>query len=203
LITLALESLRGIKIVAASKQQSIEKIRRVLQEGIHAFGENFVQEALPKMEALKNESIEWHFIGHIQSNKTKTIAQYFDWVQSVDRKIIAQRLHDHRLSTLPPLNICLEINETGGNTKSGISLNEVPDFIEFLKPLSQLKWRGLMTTITADYEKTAKLFFDLKKKGYDIDTLSMGMSADYHEAMKYGATMVRLGTLIFGQRNKS
>lgn len=198
-----LESLRCIKIVAASKQQSVEKIRRALQEGIRAFGENFVQEARPKMEALKNENIEWHFIGHIQSNKTKTIARYFDWVQSIDRKIIAKKLHDHRSPTSPPLNICLEINETGGDTKSGISLDEAPDFIDYLKPLSHLKWRGLMTTVTADYEKTAKLFFDLKKKGYDIDTLSMGMSADYQEAVKYGATMVRLGTLIFGQRNKS
>jgi pyridoxal phosphate enzyme (YggS family) len=191
----------GIKIVAASKQQSIEKIRQVLREGITALGENFVQEAIPKIEALKGESIEWHFIGQVQSNKTRLIAQYFDWVQSVEKESIAKRLNDQRPSTCSPLNICIEINDSKEASKAGIALCDLPDFIDKVRGLPRLRWRGLMTTVTEDYEKTAKAFFALKEKGYDIDTLSMGMSSDYVQAIKYGATMVRLGTLIFGKRS--
>jgi len=194
-----------VTLVAASKQQSIEKIQSVIQSGLYRFGENYLQEAIPKIEYFKSQKInlEWHFIGHVQSNKTKEIANYFDWVQSVDSKKISGRLNAQRDVTLPPLNICIEINETGGTQKSGIKLNKLPELITYIQTLPHLKFRGLMTTVTEDYEKTAKAFQDLKKQGYNIDTLSMGMSQDYLMAIKLGATMVRLGTILFGKRQTS
>lgn len=193
-----------VKLVAACKQQSVENIQLAIQSGLYRFGENYLQEAIPKIEYFKSQKInlEWHFIGHIQSNKTKEIANYFDWVQSVDSKKIAMRLDAHRNPDLPPLNICIEINETGNIQKSGIKLNQLNDLITHIQTLPRLKFRGLMTMVTEDYEKVAKVFHDLKKQGYDIDTLSMGMSQDYLKAISLGATMVRLGTILFGTRGE-
>ncbi len=194
-----------VKVVAASKQQSITDIQKAIESGIVSFGENYLQEAIPKIEHFKKNpkvTLEWHFIGHIQSNKTKEIAKYFDWVQSIDSKKIASRLNSQREANLPPLNICIEINETGGKQKSGIKLNQLADLITHIQTLPHLKFRGLMTIVTEDYEKTAKSFHDLKKQGYDCDTLSMGMSQDYQEAINLGATLVRLGTILFGKRGE-
>ncbi len=210
-----LKILGNVKLVAVSKQQSIENIQSAIQSGIYRFGENYLQEAISKIEYFKKENLaqinsetnfeinlEWHFIGHIQSNKTKEIAHYFDWVHSVDSKKIATRLNTQRGPDLLPLNICIEINETGGTQKSGIKLNQVSDLIAHIQTLPHLKFRGLMTIVTEDYEKVAKAFQDLKKQGYDNDTLSMGMSQDYLKAISLGATMVRLGSLIFGPRTE-
>jgi len=208
-----LKALGNVKLVAASKQQSIENIKSAIQSGIYCFGENYVQEAIPKIEYFKSHkaelsnlypdiNLEWHFIGHIQSNKTKEIAKYFDWVQSVDSKKIAARLNTQRSPDLLPLNICIEINETGNTQKSGITLNQLADLIAHIQTLHRLKFRGLMTMVTEDYKKAAKVFHDLKKQGYDIDTLSMGMSQDYLKAISLGATMVRLGTILFGTRGE-
>lgn len=200
-----LKSLGDVKLVAASKQQCIDNIKLAIQSGIYKFGENYLQEAIPKIEYFKKNSdinLEWHFIGQIQSNKTKEIAKYFDWVQSVDSKKVATRLNAQRDSTLPLLNICVEINETGNIQKSGIKLNQLKDLINHIQTLPHLKFRGLMTMVTEDYEKTAKAFHDLKKQGYDSDTLSMGMSQDYLKAISLGATMVRLGTILFGTRGE-
>jgi PLP dependent protein len=173
-----LKTLGDVTLLAISKQQSVQKIRETIQVGLYRFGENYVQEAIPKIEILKKEgytNIEWHFIGQIQSNKTGEIAKYFDWVHSLDRKKIAARLNAQRSSgSILPLNICIEINNSGDVHKPGIKLSELADFIAYLEALPNLKWRGLMTTVTEDYEKVAKAFYDLKKQGYNIDTLSMG-----------------------------
>jgi pyridoxal phosphate enzyme (YggS family) len=195
-----IQALGDVKLLAVSKQQSIEKIQAAIEAGIYRFGENYLQEALPKINALKNYPLEWHFIGRIQANKTGSIAHYFDWVHSLDRKKIAVRLNNQRPPALPPLNVCIEINLSQNPDKSGIPENQLADFINYIQHLPHLKWRGLMTMITQDYEKVAKIFYDLKKQGYDIDTLSMGMTKDYQKAIQSGATLVRLGTHIFGER---
>jgi pyridoxal phosphate enzyme (YggS family) len=203
--TLAAQSLHpsnSIKLLAASKQQSIEKILALYHQGQRVFGENYVQEALPKIIALKDTPIEWHFIGQIQRNKTSEIAQYFAWVHSIDRCIVAERLNTQRPGHLPPLQICIEINETKHGKKSGISLLELPALVACLQSLPRLQWRGLMTMVTEDYVKTANYFRILQKQGYAIDTLSMGMSQDYPQAIACGANLIRLGTALFGERKQ-
>ena len=203
-----LPDLKNIKLIAVSKKCSIQHIEQVINKfNILSFGENYVQEALPKINFFKKKypQLEWHFIGPIQSNKTKQIAGHFDWVQSLDRHTIAAKLNFYRQYTfpdLPALNICIQINDSQKPGQSGITLKSLTAFLEFLKPLSALKFRGLMTMTANDYQKTAEAFYALKNLGYDIDTLSMGMSQDYPAAVKAGATMIRLGTLIFGEREK-
>jgi PLP dependent protein len=192
----------SIKVLAVSKYQSIEKIQSLYYQGQHDFGENYLQEALSKIHSLQNASIEWHFIGHIQRNKTREIAEHFSWVQSLDRVVIAERLNEHRPDDLPPLQVLIEINASNDRQKSGINLQALPALITCVQKLPRLKWRGLMTMITSDYEKVAKHFFLLQQQGYDIDTLSMGMSQDYPHAIACGATMIRIGTALFGERKK-
>lgn len=187
-------------IIAVSKGQPLEKIQKAIALGQTIFGENYLQEALPKILALKEKNLEWHFIGQIQSNKTRDIATYFSWVQSLDNLKIAERLNNQRPTHLPPLQICIEINEGHHPNKPGIPLSKLPIFIEKLKTLPHLHWRGLMTTITEEYETVANAFHQLKKQGHDIDTLSMGMSNDYKKAIELGATMIRVGTAFFGER---
>jgi PLP dependent protein len=192
----------SIKVLAVSKYQSIEKIQSLYHQGQHDFGENYLQEALSKIQSLQNTSIEWHFIGHIQRNKTREIAEHFSWVQSLDRAVIAERLNEHRPDDLPPLQVLIEINASNDRQKSGISLQALPALITCVQKLPHLKWRGLMTMITSDYEKVAEHFFLLQQQGHDIDTLSMGMSQDYPHAIACGATMIRMGTGLFGERKK-
>jgi len=187
-------------IVAVSKGQPLEKIQKAISLGQTIFGENYLQEALPKILALNEKNLEWHFIGKIQSNKTRDIATYFSWVQSLDDLKIAERLNNQRPTHLPPLQICIEINEGSHKNKPGIPLSELPVFIEKLKTLPRLHWRGLMSTITEEYKTVADAFHQLKKQGHDIDTLSMGMSNDYKKAIALGATMIRIGTAFFGER---
>jgi PLP dependent protein len=187
-------------IVAVSKGQSLEKIQKALVLGQTVFGENYLQEALPKILALKNKNVEWHFLGHIQSNKTLDIATYFSWAQSVDSLKIAERLNVQRPRHLPPLQVCIEINQGNHSQKPGITLSELPLFIETLKTLPHLQWRGLMSTITEEYAVVANAFTHLQKQGHNIDTLSLGMSGDYLKAIYAGATMIRMGTAFFGKR---
>ncbi len=187
-------------VVAVTKGQSIKKIQDAIQSGYRIFGENYLQEALPKIHALQHQNLEWHFIGKIQSNKTREIAEHFDWVQSLDNLKIAERLNNQRPESRSPLQVCIEINNSHLPQKPGISLADLPDLIKKLNTLPHLHWRGLMTTITEEYELVAQTFFQLQQKGYPIDILSMGMSSDYKKAIDLGATMIRLGTAIFGER---
>jgi pyridoxal phosphate enzyme (YggS family) len=198
-----------ITLLAASKTNPAEAVREAWLAGQTIFGENYLQEALAKMPALADLPIEWHFIGPIQSNKTKRIAENFAWVHSVDRARIADRLSKDRSESLPPLQICLQVNVSGEDSKSGVAPVEVTNLAAHVVRLPRLKLRGLMavpelTTATAlqrsQFHLLRELFDQLKRAGYELDTLSMGMSEDMDIAIAEGATMVRVGTAIFGPR---
>lgn len=198
-----------VAILAVSKTHSLEKIREAYAAGLTRFGESYVQEALPKIIALQGLPLEWHFIGPIQSNKTRDIAAHFSWVHSVDRLKIASRLNEQRPTDLNPLNICVQINISLESTKSGIVQQALREFVAQLEPLRSLKLRGLMAIPqkTADeqeqhalFAKLRRLFDDLNQEGYQLDTLSMGMTSDFEAAVMEGSTLVRIGTGIFGTR---
>lgn len=198
-----------ITLLAASKTNPAEAVREAWLAGQTIFGENYLQEALAKMPALADLPIEWHFIGPIQSNKTKRIAENFAWVHSVDRAKIADRLSKDRSESLPPLQICLQVNVSGEDSKSGVAPVEVTNLAAHVVRLPRLKLRGLMavpelTTATAlqrsQFHLLRELFDQLKRAGYELDTLSMGMSEDMDIAIAEGTTMVRVGTAIFGPR---
>ena len=199
----------SVRLLAVSKSQNIEKIKQAIAAGQRCFGENYIQEAITKINNLSDYDLEWHFIGPIQANKTRLIATHFSWVQSVDRTKIAQRLNDQRPQRLPPLNICIQINISAESTKSGVPLAELPLLARFIDDLPQLKLRGLMAIpepSTSEQQQRASFkelrlaYENLKNLGFDLDTLSMGMSQDYRAAIAEGSTMVRLGTMIFGER---
>jgi len=199
----------SVQLLAVSKTFGVESIRECRSAGQRAFGENYVQEALEKIAALAGTGIEWHFIGPIQSNKTRAIAEHFDWVHSVEREKIAQRLNDARPAHLPPLNICIQVNVSGEESKSGIAPGEETQLAATIVQLPRLKLRGLMaipepsTDITAQRARCAllrELQTNLIAQGYALDTLSMGMSDDLEAAIAEGATLVRVGTAIFGRR---
>jgi PLP dependent protein len=198
-----------ITLLAASKTNPAERLREAFTAGQTIFGENYLQEALVKISALTDLPIEWHFIGPIQSNKTKRIAENFAWVHSVDRKKIADRLSKDRPESLPPLQICLQVNVSGEDSKSGTAPGQIADLAAHVASLPHLKLRGLMavpelTTATAlqrsQFRMLREAYDQLKRDGYDLDTLSMGMSEDMDIAIEEGATMVRVGTAIFGPR---
>lgn len=197
----------SVSLLAVSKKQSAGEIREAYAAGQRAFGENYLQEALQKMAALADLHIEWHFIGPIQSNKTKKIAEHFHWVQSVDSLKIAQRLNDQRPDHLPPLNICLEINISGEASKSGVAPHEAAALATACRELPRLKLRGLMTIPASgdaarqQFNLMHELFQQLNLAGHSLDTLSMGMSDDYETAIAEGATLIRIGTAIFGERS--
>lgn len=199
----------SVKLIAVTKKQSIAAISEAYAVGQTCFAENYVQEALPKIRHFIDEEFEWHFIGPIQSNKTKLIAENFQWVQSVDRIKIAERLNNQRPFYLAPLQVCIQVNIDNDPKKSGIKVEELNDFIAELSKFPKLQLRGLMTILTqftdvalikASYEKMRKTFEILQQKYPVIDTLSMGMSADYELAIACGSTCVRVGTAIFGAR---
>jgi pyridoxal phosphate enzyme (YggS family) len=198
-----------ITLLVASKTHPAERVREAWLAGQTIFGENYLQEALAKMPALADLPIEWHFIGPIQSNKTKRIAENFSWVHSVDRIKVADRLSKDRPESLPPLQICLQVNVSGEASKSGVAPEELAHLAAHVIHLPKLKLRGLMavpelTTATAlqrsQFHMLRELAEGLKKEGYILDTLSMGMSEDLDIAIAEGATMVRVGTAIFGPR---
>lgn len=203
----------SVQLLAVSKTKPVEAVIAAYQAGQREFGESYVQDALPKIQFLQDDKqyddIVWHFIGPIQSNKTKPVAENFAWVHSVDREKIAQRLNDQRPSTLPALNICLQINISGEETKSGMKPTEVFDLADKIGQLPHLKLRGLMTIaentedlerVKANFESMQQLFNELKKRYPSVDTLSMGMTDDMPVAIACGSTMVRIGTAIFGSR---
>lgn len=196
-----------ITLLAVSKKHSVEKIKKAMAAGLYAFGENYVQEALPKIATLPN--LEWHFIGAIQSNKCTAIAEHFSWVHSVSSAIIAQRLNHARPAAAAPLNICLQVNLEQSSNKAGISPDKVLNLAELIMTLPKLRLRGLMTLPEPHthfeeqrkpFRQLASLLLDLQQAGLLVDTLSMGMSQDLEAAIAEGATIVRIGTAIFGER---
>lgn len=199
-----------VTLVAVSKTQSSATIREAFAAGLRVFGENYLQEALDKQAELSDLPLEWHFIGPIQSNKTRPIAQHFSWVHGVDREKIAKRLSDARLElNLPPLNICLQVNLGGESTKSGVPPSEVEALARQVMNLPGIKLRGLMAIPEpepdahrqqARFRELRLLKEQLVSHGIPLDTLSMGMSADYPTALKEGATIVRIGSALFGAR---
>lgn len=196
-------------LVAVSKTQPAASIREAFDAGQSVFGENYVQEGVAKILAVADLPLEWHFIGPIQSNKTKLIAEHFAWVHGVDRLNIAERLNHARAELLPPINICIQVNVSGEASKSGVSPEEVASLADAIAPLPRLKLRGLMAIPAPAKTETAQrvpfkilkaLFDQLKSSHPDFDTLSMGMSEDFKIAIEEGATMVRIGSAIFGPR---
>ncbi|WP_297353603.1 YggS family pyridoxal phosphate-dependent enzyme [Paraburkholderia sp.] len=205
---------RSVTLLAVSKTFPAEDVRAAHAAGQHAFGENYVQEALTKIETLADlrASLEWHFIGPLQSNKSRPVAENFDWVHSVDRLKIAQRLAEQRPAHLPPLNVCLQVNVSGEASKAGVSPAEAAEVAHAIAALPQLRLRGLMSipepaeTIDAQrvpHRQLRELFEQLRADGLELDTLSMGMSSDLEAAVLEGATIVRVGTAIFGARDYS
>jgi pyridoxal phosphate enzyme (YggS family) len=201
-----------ITLIAVSKTKPAEAIQAAAACGLQHFGENYLQEALEKIETLHELDLTWHFIGPIQSNKTRPIAEHFDWVHSVDRLKIAQRLSDQRPAHLVPLNICLQVNISNEDTKSGVSAEQAPELASAIATLPNIRLRGLMAIPkpsddpaeqAASFEKVVTLFNTLRHTNPELDTLSMGMSQDLETAIAAGSTMVRIGTDIFGARNRS
>ena len=201
----------AVQLLAVSKLHPAQAVREALAHGQNAFGENYVQEALDKMAALADlrSAIEWHLVGPLQSNKTRAVAEAFDWVHSVDRLKIAQRLSDQRPAHLPPLNICLQVNISGEASKSGLSPAEAADIAPAVAALPRLRLRGLMAipeplegfeAQRAPLRALRLLQETLNRQGLPMDTLSMGMSDDLEAAIAEGSTLVRVGTAVFGPR---
>ncbi|SDK11524.1 hypothetical protein SAMN04488540_11935 [Ferrimonas sediminum] len=198
-----------ITLLAVSKTKPAPLLQQAFEAGQRHFGENYLQEALEKQQQLAELPIIWHFIGPIQSNKTRPIAQHFDWVHSVDRLKIAQRLSEQRPASLPPLNLCIQVNVSHEASKSGVAADELMSLAEQIHDLPNLTLRGVMAIPMASsdpahqrqqFSQVKKLFNELKSRFGGIDTLSMGMSGDLDAAIEQGSTMVRLGTAIFGAR---
>jgi pyridoxal phosphate enzyme (YggS family) len=206
----AQRNVADVHLLAVSKTFPPEAVREAYQAGQVAFGENYLQEALEKIAALRDLPLEWHFIGPLQSNKTRAIAENFAWVHSVDRLKIAERLSAQRPPHLPPLNVCLQVNVSGEQSKSGVAPADAAQLARAVTLLPNLKLRGLMSIPApaadveaqrAPFHMLKKLFEQLNSEGMALDTLSIGMSHDYHAAIQEGATIVRIGTAIFGTRN--
>ncbi|MEZ1436924.1 YggS family pyridoxal phosphate-dependent enzyme [Pseudomonas shirazica] len=197
----------SVQLLAVSKTKPASAIREIHAAGVCDFGENYLQEALTKQQALSDLPLIWHFIGPIQSNKTKAIAEHFDWVHSVDRLKISQRLSEQRPAGLPPLNICLQVNVSGEDSKSGCTPADLPALAKAVAALPNLRLRGLMAIPEPTDDRAAQeaAFATLRQLqeglGLGLDTLSMGMSHDLEAAIAQGATWVRIGTALFGARD--
>jgi pyridoxal phosphate enzyme (YggS family) len=199
----------SVQLLAVSKQQPVSAIRAAYALGQVRFGENYMQEALQKIADLADLDCEWHFIGPLQSNKSRHVAQHCAWLHTLDRLKLAQRLSDQRLGSQPPLNICLQVNISAQGTKSGVAPEEVMDLAKALHGLPNLRLRGLMTLpAPADdlraqrkpFAALRELLEELQRTGLPCDTLSMGMTGDLEAAIAEGATIVRIGTAVFGER---
>ena len=199
----------SVHLLAVSKTWGADAVRQAHAAGQTAFGENYIQEAVDKITALRDLPLEWHCIGPIQSNKTRLVAEHFDWVHSVDRLKIAQRLSEQRPAELPPLQVCIQVNVDGGHNKSGVSPEELPALAQAVNALPRMRLRGIMTIpepaeteaqMRAVHAQAKALYEALRQQGLPLDTLSMGMSADMTAAIAEGSTLVRVGTAIFGQR---
>jgi len=200
-----------VRLLAVSKKQSVEKILEAAAAGQRDFGENFVQEGVDKIQKTAEYRLVWHFIGHLQSNKTRPVAEYFDWVHTIDKLKTAGRLSRQRPDKLPPLNICLQVNVDDEAGKSGVSTADAAELASACAELPNIRLRGLMclpairTSFDAQREPFAKLrrlYQELQRGGLPLDTLSMGMSGDFRAAIFEGATIVRIGTAVFGERTK-
>ncbi len=201
----------SVTLLAVSKTHSVDLIRGAAQEGLEHFGESYLQEALPKIETLRGLALTWHFVGQLQGNKTRAVAEAFQWVHAVDRLRIAKRLSDQRPFHAPPLNVCLQVNVGGEATKGGVSPEELPELARQVAALPRLALRGLMcipppeedaSRQRAWFAQTAGLLRSLHVPGTTLDTLSMGMSDSLEAAIEEGATIVRIGTALFGERPK-
>jgi pyridoxal phosphate enzyme (YggS family) len=199
----------SVTLLAVSKGQAAESVRAVAAAGVEHCGENYLQEALPKIGALADLELTWHFIGRLQANKTRPVAEHFDWVHGVDRLKLAERLASHRPYHAPPLNVCIQVNIAGESGKAGAAPAEVPVLAAAVSALPRLRLRGLMCLPPGEtgvarqrhWFGLMRVAFDaLRAQGFDIDTLSMGMSGDYAAAIAEGATIVRIGTAVFGPR---
>lgn len=205
----------SVQLLAVSKTKPAEMVASAYACGQRDFGENYLQDALEKIQTLAHlDDINWHFIGPVQSNKTRPIAEHFAWLHSLDRDKVAHRLNDQRPSALPPLNVCLQVNISGEASKSGVSLTELPALAEAVSQYPNLRLRGLMAIPEAcdnasqqhaAFKALADAFSQLQTQLPDtpLDTLSMGMTADLEAAIAEGSTWVRIGTAIFGARNYS
>lgn len=200
---------QSITLLAVSKGQALPQIRAALALGLTDFGENYVDEALPKIEALQGSGARWHFIGRLQANKTRVVAGHFAWVHGVDRLRIAERLSAQRSADAPALNVCVQVHIADDPTKGGVAPAELLPLLQAIAPLPRLRLRGLMCMLPYDIDATEQLacFTQLatlaqqaRAAGLAIDTLSMGMSADFEPAIAAGATIVRIGTALFGDR---
>jgi len=199
----------AVTLLAVSKGKTIPDIKATYDAGQRRFGESYIQEALPKIQALSDLDIEWNFIGPVQSNKTRNIARYFNWVHSVDRVKIAQRLHDQRPQSLPPLNICVQLNISHEHSKAGLALNDLVTLAREISVFDRLRFRGMMAIPAPSdaFGEQRRMFMRIRQAqerliadGWALDTLSMGMSNDMEAAIAEGATIVRIGTAIFGER---
>jgi len=198
----------SVQVIAVSKQQPAAAIAAAYAAGLRHFGESYVQEALPKMAELEALDITWHFIGRLQANKTRAVAEHFDWVHTVDRLRIAERLNEQRPHFAAPLNVLIQINQGGEAQKSGVLEQEAAALARGIRALPRLALRGLMTLPPQQGEAASKWFTALAglrtrlaTEGVALDSLSMGMSADFEAAIGAGATFVRIGTAIFGARD--
>ena len=212
---LAQRNTNQIQLLAVSKTKPVSAIKQAYQAGLRHFGENYVQESIEKIQEIKadpdfDEPIHWYFIGPLQSNKTRPVAENFDWVQSVDRFKIAQRLNAQRPAELPELNICLQVNISGETNKSGTTLSQVIELASQVSDLPRLKLRGIMAIpektndiarLEKQFQALHNIYKNLQTRYPQIDTLSMGMSGDLESAIRCGSTMVRVGTDIFGSRD--
>jgi len=200
---------RSVTLVGVSKGHGADAVRALAQLGVEHFGESYLQEALPKMEALRQLELNWHFIGRLQANKTRGIAERFAWVHAVDRLRIAARLAAQRPPFAPPLNVCLQVRLTAGGERGGVPAVQLPALAAAVAALPQLRLRGLMCMLPeglgaaaqgAQFEAVRGLLLTLNRGGAQLDTLSMGMSGDFEAAIGAGATLVRIGTALFGSR---
>jgi len=205
-------SVDSVTLLAASKAHTVDLIRGAAQEGIEHFGESYLQEALPKIETLRGLELTWHFVGQLQGNKTRAVAENFHWVHGLDRLRIAKRLSEQRPFHAPALNVCLQVNVGGEDTKGGVSPADLPDLAREVASLPRLALRGLMCIPPPEQEparlrpwfsQTAGLLRSLHVSGTTLDTLSMGMSDSLEIAIEEGATIVRIGTALFGDRPKA
>jgi len=199
----------SVKLVAVSKTHPVDRVRVAIQSGQTDFGENYTQEALEKIGALGHSGLVWHFIGPVQSNKTRLLSENVDWVHTIDSLRIAKRLSDARPASFAALNVCIQVNISGEASKSGIPPEQLPELASSIAALPRLQLRGLMVIPAPEtdfarqrqaFARTRQLLEQLNRAGLALDTLSMGMSDDLEAAIAEGATLVRIGTAIFGAR---
>ncbi len=200
-----------VTILAVSKGHPASRIRQLNELGLNAFGENYLQESVEKQALLTDLDLEWHYIGPLQSNKTRELARNFDWVQSADREKVLLRLSRQRPESVPKLNICIQVNIDREEQKAGVMPENLEELVHFTRELPNLRLRGLMAIplqasshhdSSTSYRRMSELFQSLVSSGVPLDTLSMGMSADLEQAIVQGSTMLRIGTDLFGARTR-